>query len=213
MSDTAIDPMMLHAWLAARSLARGLPAPVADHGGYRVDTNSETEAKRWVFPKPCPGLVELGRTIGAPGHALKLCGTLDELRAALPRRWRLHDPGYFMIATNGDHAERPIAKGYTIETDRNGAVVAVRVRSGAGDLAASGYAAETPEAFIYDRIETAPEHRRQGVGNAVMAALRGAKRNRDTPELLVATQDGRALYLALGWRTVSAYSTASIAEA
>ena len=32
------DPTLVRGWLAARSLARGLPAPVADHGGWRVDT-------------------------------------------------------------------------------------------------------------------------------------------------------------------------------
>jgi GNAT superfamily N-acetyltransferase len=212
MGDTAIDPAMLHAWLAARSVARGLPAPVADHGGYRVDTNSEAEVKRWVFPDICPGLAELAREIEEPRHALKMCGSVDAFRKALPRRWRIHDPAYFMIATGAEQPERPIAPGYVVRTEYEGAVVAVRVSLENGEQVASGYAAETERAFVYDRIVTAPDHRRKGVGNAVMAALRGAKRNPEAPELLVATADGRALYLTMGWRTLSPYFTASIPE-
>lgn len=213
MGGTEIDPAMLHAWLAARSIARGLPAPVADHGGYRVDTGSEGEVKRWVFPGLCPGIAELARAIDEPRHLLKTCGTAEDFRKLLPRRWQLHEPAYFMITAGTDQAERPIAPGYRIETGHNGTVIEVRVSADTGEQVASGYAAETEVAFVYDRIVTAPEHRRRGVGNAVMAALRRAKRNTEVPELLVATPDGRALYLTMGWRTLALYSTASIADA
>jgi predicted GNAT family N-acyltransferase len=89
-------------------------------------------------------------------------------------------------------------------------VVGVCIFSDDGRLAASGYAAETSEAFIYDRIVTDAYHRRKGLGHAVMATLRSAKRNSANPELLVATEDGKALYSTLGWRIVSPYSTAAV---
>src|SRR5436305_1649172 len=54
----ALDPA-LFAWLAARSIARGVPLPVASHGGYRVDTRSDTETARWVFAHAGPGLESL----------------------------------------------------------------------------------------------------------------------------------------------------------
>jgi GNAT superfamily N-acetyltransferase len=206
-----VDPTMLHAWLTARSLARGLPAPVADHGGFRVDTNSDAEIRRWVFPHMVDGLVELARTINAPGHLLKLCGTEDELRSALPAGWRLHSQAYFMSAGQSG-VERPLPSGYDIAADRDGAVTAVRIRAGDGELAASGYAAEADGVFVYDRIVTAAAHRRKGLGGALMTALRREKQNRQAPELLVASEDGRALYASLGWRTISPYNTASVAE-
>jgi GNAT superfamily N-acetyltransferase len=209
MSGQGLDPRALNAWLSARSIARGLPAPVADYGGYRVDINADAEVRRWVFPKMCAGLVELAHSINEPRHFLKLCGESDELRSVLPHSWALHAPSYFMQAS-GKQIERPLAAGYTIETDRNGQVVEVRVRSSNGELTASGYAAETQDAFIYDRIVTSPEHRRKGLGNAVMAALHQVKQHQDTPEFLVATEDGRSLYATMGWRTISPYSTASI---
>ncbi|MCW6531701.1 GNAT family N-acetyltransferase [Sphingomonas sp. MMSM20] len=209
MTDpAALDPA-LFAWLAARSIARGVPLPVASHGGYRVDTRSDTETARWVFAHAGPGLESLARAIHAPRHFLKLCATPDVLHAALPPGWQIHPPGYFMIANAAPPNQTP-APGYEIAIERRGAVTQVRITAADGTPAASGYAAETAEAFIYDRIETAPAHRRRGLGGAVMAALHRAKRRQETPELLVATEEGRALYTTLGWRVLSPYSTASI---
>ncbi|WEK00749.1 MAG: GNAT family N-acetyltransferase [Candidatus Sphingomonas phytovorans] len=209
MSTLSVDPMMLHAWLAARSIARGLPAPVPEHGGFRVDTDAAEEIRRWVFPQVGAGLVELGRTIDEPLYLLKLCGPGEALLASLPHGWQLHPPTYFMTATAG-WPERPLPAGYTAQVSRRDAVIEIRVISAGGDLAASGYAAETPQAFIYDRIITAPDHRRKGLGHVVMAALSRARQNPDAPQLLVATEEGRALYSTLGWQTLSPYSTASI---
>lgn len=83
--------------------------------------------------------------------------------------------------------------------------------SEADALAASGYGVETDDAFVYDRIVTSEEHRRKGLGHAVMAALQKLKISPTVPELLVATEQGRALYASLGWQVISPYSTASIA--
>ena len=207
--DHGVDPEMLRAWLAGRSLARGLPMPVAERGGFRVDTNSDAETRRWVFPHVGDGLKELARSIVEPRCFLKLCGSADELKSALPTGWIIHAPGYFMQAT-GAPPQRGLADGYRIDMRRSEACAEVRVLSDTGALAASGFAAETEGAFVYDRIVTVPEHRRKGLAQLVMATLRSQKRNGAVPELLVATEEGRALYARLGWRTVSPYSTASI---
>ena len=99
---------------------------------------------------------------------------------------------------------------YRLETVCLGAVTHVRFLDQDGLLAASGYAAETSEVFVYDRIETAADHQRKGLGSAVMSALSAAKRSPATVEILVATDDGRRLYKRFGWRVISAYSTATI---
>ncbi|ESQ81831.1 hypothetical protein AEAC466_19910 [Asticcacaulis sp. AC466] len=211
MRNRGLDPHLLHAWLYARSIARGLPLPVPDHGGFRVDTHSKTEIVRWVFPKMGPGLEELAQSIAAPGHLLKLCGAADELQTALPTGWALHAPAYVMRA-RGAPTARPLAGGYRIETEHTGMVMAARIFSDAGEMAASGYATQTQDAFIYDRIVTEPQHRRKGLGHAIMATLRTARQNPASPELLVATTEGRALYSTLGWETISPYSTASIPD-
>ena len=81
-----------------------------------------------------------------------------------------------------------------------------------GDLAASGSAAETADVFIYDRIETAQDHRRKGLGVAVMTALGTARKSTATPQLLVATGDGRSLYANLGWTVLAPFAAATIPE-
>jgi len=91
-----IDPHIIRAWLTARSLARGLPAPIADRGALRVDTQSDGEIQRWVFAEVNAQLRELGCSLDAPGYLLKLCGSAGELRAALPLAWQLHAPACFM---------------------------------------------------------------------------------------------------------------------
>ncbi len=63
MHTEGLDSHLLHAWLVARSLSRGLSMPVPEHGGFRVDTGSETETVRWVFPRISDRLNELARTI------------------------------------------------------------------------------------------------------------------------------------------------------
>ena len=209
MYPRGVDPQILLAWLSARSLARRLPPPVPEHGGFRVDTNSADEIARWVFPKIGPGLKRLARSITEPRYLLKLCGAPHELQAALPAAWQLHAPAYFMRA-RGEPTVPHLAEGYRIESTLGGQVSEARIFCQTGVLAASGYAAETDQVFVYDRIITQPDHRRNGLGSALMAALHAAKRHRDNPELLVATQDGRSLYSALGWETISPYSTASV---
>lgn len=207
--DMAINPVVLENWIVGRSLARELPSPVRDRGGLRVDTNAAAEVCRWIFPRMCPGLVELGQEVSRPGYLLKICGSAADLRAALPERWQVEATGYFMMAT--DRWGSPeIPAGFRLEVERLAAVTQVQIRAPDGDVAASGYAAETAEAFIYDRIVTAPGHRRKGLGRALMTALQGACRKPDLPGLLVATEDGHALYRTLGWRALSTYSTASV---
>ncbi len=212
MSNPSVDPTILNAWLSARSVARGLPMPVHEHGGFRVDTNSDAEIARWVFPKVAPGIEELARTITEPRYFLKLCGTADELQGALPKAWKIYAPSYFMRAKKEPPA-RLLPDRYAIEIKRVGAVIKARITFETGALAASGYAAETSEVFIYDRIVTEPEHRRKGLGHVLMRALHDTRQQPGTPELLVATEDGRALYSTLGWETISPYSTASMTSA
>lgn len=199
------------AWLAARSIARGLPLPVADCGGYRVDTNAPDEIRRWVFPAVSKDLAALAGSIRRPAYLVKACAAPEQLRAALPPGWQVHAPGFFMAGPEQAPARPACPPGYTLEVRREGAVTEVRIWSGTGELAASGYAAETEHVFIYDRIVTAPGHRRRGLGRVLMAALRESKVSLSAPERLVATEEGRALYEALGWRTISAFSTGSLA--
>lgn len=144
-----------------------------------------------------PGLERLAQSITAPRYFIKLWGDADDLRAALPAGWGLHTASYFMQA-DGVPCGGAAIKGYTIDVTRVGMLTQAHIFSGSGALAASGHAAETPDAFVYDRIVTEPLHRRKGLGLAIMATLQACKRHPDSPELLLATPDGQTLYSALG---------------
>lgn len=213
MTAIHADPNLILAWQVAHSVARGSPLPVHDRGGFRVDTHSDKEVKRWVFPQLCEGLREVAEEITAPRHYLKLCGSDAELRSAVPARWQVQPLNYFMIAATASTDAKPLPDGYRLELEQTGPVTRVSIIAPNGDLAASGCAAEAAEVFIYDRIETAQDHRRKGLGVAVMIALGGARKSLSNPQLLVATEDGRGLYANLGWTVLASFATAVIAEA
>ena len=183
-----------------------------DRGGFRVDTHSEKEVKRWVFPQLCDGLRAIAGDITAPRHFLKLCGSDEELRSALPARWEVQPANYFMMATAAAVDTKPLPDGYRMEFEHAGPVTRASVIGPQGDLAASGCAAETADVFIYDRIETAQDHRRKGLGVAVMVALGAARKSLVSPQLLVATGDGRSLYVNLGWTVLAPFAAATIPE-
>ena len=204
----SFEPGLVRAWLAGRSVARGMPTPVVDRGGWRVDTGLPEEVARWVFAEPGEGLQELGRSVTLPFHLLKLCAPAEVLMRHLPPRWQLQSESWFMAAAE-PMPEAALASGYRLEHHTDRAVTQVRILTESGDLAASGYAAQTSDAFVYDRIATAADHRRRGLGRVLMAALCRA-RTRPVPQLLTATADGHALYTTLGWSVVSPYVTAGI---
>lgn len=207
----AVDSGLVRSWLAARSLARGLPEPVADHGGFRVDTGSEKELRRWVFGSPVAGIAQIAAGVSGPRQPIKLCGSPIELQAAVPSGWAVTGGSAFM-AFDGEAGAAQLPAGYSASSSGNGGVTKVEIRDSAGALAASGYAAEAADAFVFDRIETEPLHRRRGLGRSVMALLSAARKSPSAIGLLVATEEGQRLYSALGWRTVSPYSTAFIPE-
>lgn len=212
MSSSYIDPTLVFAWQTAHSIARGSPPPVHDRGGFRVDTDSEKEVKRWVFPQQCDGLRAIAHDVAAPRHYLKLCGTNEELRSALPARWEVQPENYFMMAAVTLIDTKPLPNGYKMELRQTGPVTQARVLAPDGALAASGCAAESADVFIYDRIETAQDHRRKGLGIAVMIALGTARKSLISPQLLVATGEGRNLYASLGWTVLAPFAAATIPE-
>jgi GNAT superfamily N-acetyltransferase len=204
------DPALVWGWLAGRSLARGLPQPVPDRGGMRVDTGSPDEVRRHVFAGPEPGLAELAASIHAGRIFLKMCGPAEQLRALAPPRWQLQ-PGAYLMTHAGPADAAPVpADGYRLELERGKGVFAARIHARDGSVAASGHAAEHGGYFVFDRIATHAAHRRRGLGRTIMSALGAMQQARQARRVLVATEEGRALYEALGWKVVTAYSTVVI---
>ena len=165
-----VDPHLVRAWLAARSRSRGLPAPVADHGGWRVDSGEAEERRRYLFPEPGEGLRALGAAIDEPFVALKLCRPGAELVALLPPRWRLASDNVMMVCDAPPVPTR-LPPGFRLALEADGPVTRARIVAADGALAAGGHAVEQDGIFIVDRIRTEPEFQRRGLGTALMHAL------------------------------------------
>lgn len=206
----SVEPGLIEGWLRARSVARGLPVPVADHGGWRVDTQQPEELRRYVFARAEEGLRTLAESIDTPKIFLKLCGSEQELRELTGPRWQIQEPRFVMTGEGFDAVRRPLAAGYSLQLTRYGPTVAARIVTAGGELAASGYAAESSGVFIYDLIRTAPAHRRRGLAAYLMQSLRTARQSSASRQILVATAEGRELYSMLGWQTLSPYTTAAL---
>ena len=210
MADDVVraDALLVEGWVRARSMARGLPQPVRDEGGWRVDTASAAETARYVFAAPADGIRRLGRTIDQPRLFLKLCGSAQEMQALLPDGWLIQTTGWMMVHPGEAALHAPLAAGFRMEMASAEATTSARIVTHEGHLVASGYAAEHAGVFVYDRILVEPPYRRQGFGRALMAALGAARRSPASQPVLVATEQGRALYATLGWQLHSPYTTA-----
>ena len=205
------DPALVEAWLRGRSLARGLPQPEPDSGGLRLEVGLPQERRRYVFARTTQGLRQLAQTIVEPLVFLKLCSPVEVLRALAPTRWALQPVGYMMTRAASIRTDRPrLPGGYRLELIADGPAVGVRILTDAGELAASGRAGEYDGALVYDQIVTDPAHRRRGLGRAVMAALDAAREGGTRTQVLVATDEGRALYSTLGFEVHAPFASAVI---
>ncbi|MFD9703781.1 GNAT family N-acetyltransferase [Lentzea sp. NPDC059081] len=123
----------------------------------------------------------------------------------------VHEQRTFLRRTLDDHLARAFPDGYEISVDRSD-VIEVRVFHD-GEEVAGGKIAVIGSDAVPHAVETVPEHRRRGLGSAVMGVLaREAVAAGAVDGLLVATAEGLHLYRALGWRTISDVVTASNTE-
>lgn len=209
-----VDPNLLKAWLCARSLSRGLPQPVPDFGGLRVDSGLPNETRRYLFARPVNGLRELAGLVREPRIPLKLCDTPEVMRSYLPSCWEISPSNFVMTCReDADRPDRPQpVSGFSLELKSESGVTEACVLSADGELAASGYAAQHDDVFIYDRILTKENYRRKGLGTIIMTALASARPASARLQVLVATPAGRELYRSLGWTDYAPYTSAVIPE-
>ena len=198
-------------WVHARSIARGVALPVADHGGWRVETSSDTEIRRYIFAGAGPDIASLARKVTRPRIWVKACCEDAVLASCLTTPWTLSTPAWMMVGPSsaGDAA---LPTGYHAAVERIGVCATVEIRVGDGALAASGHSAEASGVFVYDRIVVAPAHRRRGLGRSIMHLLSAQRNSLESQPLLVATEAGRALYETIGWEVYRPYASAVIPD-
>lgn len=207
----SVDRDLIAGWVKARSVARSLPVPVADHGGWRVDTRSDIEWCRYIFAALDPAITALARSIAQPRVFVKVCAEAPELRRILPERWQVLETNWVMTGSDLPVVFE-VPAGCTAKVETRSGAIHVSVIAPDTTLAASGYAAETAGVFAYDRIVTRPDHRRRGLGRAVMGLLQSQRTSDTSRDVLVATDQGRALYTSLGWCMRGSYTTAVIPD-
>ena len=212
MPEGGVAPALLKAWLTGRSLARGLPLPVASHGGFRVETNGEAELRRWVFPTADARIGALAGKIDNPREPIKACIPARDLAGLLPAGWDVKETGHFM------HCRRPLAvpdfpDGFVVRTEQGDNSGRIDIATTDGVLAARGFWGRDAGALVYDRIVVEAAYRRRGLGRALMGLIGRNGQSDALPQLLVATEEGLLLYLSLGWEVVSPYATALRREA
>ncbi|MGK3199682.1 GNAT family N-acetyltransferase [Amycolatopsis sp. MEPSY49] len=143
-----------------------------------------------------------------PGRWLKTCGARAAVLAGLTPEWETGETEYLMTFDGGiPPAEVPA--GYEVAVHGGRPVWSVAVTSD-GDEAAHGRVAAAGRVAVFDRISTEPAHRRRGLGRVVVHRLgiaAGAKSS-----ALLASEAGRGLYGALGWRVASEVVPAHVPE-
>lgn len=206
-----ISKDMLKKWLKAWCLSRDLPLPTTYRSGFKVEVGYEKQKARYVFPGLNEDLIALANSITEPWVFLKVCAAPAAFKELLPARWIIQPQGYIMT-----HAqrmkERPVLDvQYRVETEENGSVYQVKIIADSGELAASGRLILVDELAVYDRIATDVKHRRKGLAAFVMKTLEGIALSKGTyNNFLVATEEGKLLYSALGWEVFSLYTSAVI---
>ena len=212
-SESSFDAFT--AWIRGWALTREVAPPVPYRDGYRIDVGLARQAARYVFPSASSTLRDLGAAIRDPWVFLKARATAEELRARLPAHWEMQPDGTMMTCDDSPFpGSGALASGYSLQVTDDGARTRrahVQVLAADGSLAASGHIALDERHAIYDRIVTDPAHQRRGLGRAVMHALQGlAHAHGRHAGVLVATDQGRALYESLGWRMHAPWATAVI---
>ncbi|BCY11478.1 hypothetical protein L3i22_065660 [Actinoplanes sp. L3-i22] len=191
----------MRAWVHGWAISRGVPAPAEVEGGWLIEVGLPWHRRRYVLDEPGPDLLaRLGREQATPGTWIKAVGDADRLHAALPAGWKPAETLHVMTTTLRPAPEVTPPAPYTARLDGSGERVTAVVLDDGGQVAASATLALAGGFGIVDRVETVAGHRRRGLGSVVMRTLANhALASGVAAGVLVATDDGRALYQRLGW--------------
>ncbi|WP_051704459.1 GNAT family N-acetyltransferase [Glycomyces sp. NRRL B-16210] len=202
-ADHALAELVM-AWGRGRAVSRITAPPVPVPGGFEVAVGPPSTEVRQVFHTcTAESLAAAAERHSEPGRQIMIAGPAALLREAVPASWTMDEAGHLMTAGFAPTAYR-VPDGYRLAIETEGALTVARAFHRNGDLAASARLGRSGEFGVFDKVVTAPAHRRRGLGLTLMRALSGhAAALGMTWGLLVGTDEGRALYEHLGWTRVS----------
>ncbi|MFF7351528.1 MULTISPECIES: GNAT family N-acetyltransferase [Streptomyces] len=201
----------VRAWVEGWAVSRGAAEPTCEPWGFTVQVGLPKEVARHVLTAADEATVRKLAESSPAGVALKAFVAAGTLAAWLPPGWRLLDGHAVLMAAALAEAEAApgLPDGYLLSSWSRGGVTRVAVRAADGAFAARGQMAVTGATAAVDQVETAPAHRRRGLGRVVLGTLAEAgTRQGARAAVLGATEEGRALYEALGWRVQAPLSAA-----
>lgn len=207
-----ISKDMIEKWLKGWSLSRQLPLPTPFHSGFKVDVGYEKQKTRYVFPHLNKDFKDLAASITEPWIFLKVCATPAELIKLLPPRWTLQPQGYMMRCSHG-MKDKPghWGVGYTMELETYNTTYHIKITDKDGSPAGDGRVVLVDDLAIYDRISIAVAHRRKGLATLLMKELEKIALSKGIHHnFLVATEEGKLLYTALGWDLYCEYTSVVI---
>lgn len=199
---------LVRAWVRGWVVSRGAAPPLTEPWGWTIDVGHLDHVTRHVLGAVDDGVEEavVRKVAGAVtglGVWFKVFADPQVVRAWLSPRWWIDpEPGCLMSLplTTDAPTPTPVPEGYRLRTWTRGGVTQVLVTAPDGALAARGQIAPTGATAVVDRIETAPAHRRRGLGGTVVRTLQHAAAARGArTAVLAGTPEGRALYESLGW--------------
>jgi len=199
---------LTRAWVEGWTRSRGHAAPVAELDWLRVEVGLPEQLRRYVLAGFDAALIE--RLAGGQGDRpavwLKICAERAQVLPLLDERWAPHAPEALMSIALVAEAPEALAppSPYRIEREERAGFIALRLLTPEGELAASGQVALFERHACFDRIVTTEAHRRLGLGRWLMRALGQAALAQGAAwGVLVATEQGVALYRTLGWALAS----------
>ena len=197
-------------WAAGWAIARNKASPVNQPYGCSIELGDQLQ-RHVVARNDAAILCDLNGILRTPGTWLKVCAPADEVAPHLGEHWQIQPQEYLMAA--GLNASAAGAhEGYALTLTRLPDITWAEYRDSKGELAARGCVAHRGGFGTFDQIVTEPAHQRKGLGRSVMAALGNACLAMEVSTgVLVATEQGRALYEALGWRLISPVTAAVVA--
>ncbi|MFJ3444217.1 GNAT family N-acetyltransferase [Streptomyces sp. NPDC086081] len=205
----------VRAWVDGWVVSRGAAVPVPEPWGWTIDMGLYGHVTRHVFGATGEDLDETtvrkvaGAVTGA-GVWLKAFRDPSVVAGWLDDNWWIDpEPGCLMTVPLTADGAPDVPDGYRLRTWSRGGVLRLMVAAPDGSLAARGQITPMGDTAVADQIETAPHHRRKGLGSLVMRTLQcAAARQGARTGVLAGTPAGRGLYESLGWEVRAVLTSA-----
>lgn len=188
-----------------------MPAPVQKGSVLVTVVGLPDQQQRYVFTRPPIGVAEIAAQIDQPFVHLKAPMAAAAVRAMLPEHWHVEQTGTMMRLPDLPRQMAMVPTGYQLDLSKQDGITIAQILDERGAVVAQGRMIIVDGLALHDRITVDADHRRRGLGRAIMTALgiaagdEGALRG-----ILAATTMGVALYQTLGWEARSPWTTAQI---